>query len=564
MAESNYKIGVYICECGPNIADAVDIDRVMATVSDYPDVSVVKKHKLMCSGAGKEFLHQDIIDEELTHVVVAACSPKDHETTFANVCKEAGLNPYLYQIINIREQCAWMIKDKTAATDKVISYVRAGVKRVIYHSSLEQKELESTPDVLVIGGGISGIQSALNMASVQRKVYLVEKTGELGGVAGKFGCILPYGDLSPNTIADKIKAVEENENIDILFESEVESVIGFFGNFEVVVNKPGDEKADLKVGSVVIATGFSEYNPSDDDRWGYGKVDNVFTVSEIEEKCKSGGIKLSDGSDPKSVALVHCVGRDKVGYCSGVCCNGLMKIAGTLKEKYPNIKIHDLYRNLSVTNPAESVYIKQLKDDGVVFSLADDIIIADKSGKVGIAFKSESGKEETIEVDMVILASAIIPGPDTAKIAEMIDLPVDKFGFFEEEHSIIGSIKTAVEGVFVVGSANGPKSIVDSSRQALAASGNILARLVPGKKLHPEVKTSEVIEDLCTGCQTCVTVCSYGAVTYDPGRRVSNVNEAICRGCGNCVGSCPSGAIRSKHFTEKQLHQEVIEAIASL
>jgi len=563
MSAKGYKIGVYVCECGPNIADAVDIDRVIDTVSAYSNVSVVKRHKLLCSGGGKDFLRQDIIDEGLTHVVVAACSPKDHEATFAGVCMESGINPYLYQLINIREQCAWMIRDKKAATDKVISYIRAGVRRVSYHSSLEQKEIDSVPDVLIIGGGIAGIESALNLASPSRKVFLVEKSDKLGGVAGKLDCMLPYGKLDPAIIAGKIEAVKDNENIEVFNNSEVANVIGFFGNFEAVVEKLADEKIDIKIGSVIIATGFSIFDPGQTDKWGYGIVDNVFTTLEIEEKCKTGEALLEKGSQPKSVALVHCVGREDVGYCSGVCCNSLLKIAGSLKEKYPDIKVHDLHQNLCITNPDDVEYIDRLEKGGVIFTRVSDVEISAEKGTVKATYKTESGEEESILVDMAVLAPAMIPGPDTQKISGMLDLPLDEFGFFEEEHVSVGSFKTSVDGVFIAGCAFGPKNIVDSAGQSLAASGNILARLIPGKKLHPEVKVSEVIESLCTGCQTCVTVCSYGATSYDEDKGVSVVNEAICRGCGNCVGSCPSGAIRSKHFTEKQLHQEVIEALLS-
>jgi len=563
MSENTYKIGVYICECGPNIADAVDIDRVVETISKYPDIFIVKRHKLLCSGPGKDFLHEDIVTEGLTHVVVAACSPKDHETTFANICKKSGVNPYLYQLINIREQCAWMIKDKEAATDKVISYIRAGVRRVKYHSSLEQKELESTPDVLVVGGGIAGIESALNLASTERKVYLVEKSGRLGGTAGEFEGIMPYGSLSPEIVKSKIADAQANPNIEVFYDSIVESIIGFFGNFEVTVVRPNEDNIELKVGSVVIATGFELFDPSKTDKYGFGSKANVMTVREIEMKAKTGGVTLADGTTPKSIALVHCAGRDEVGYCSGVCCNSLLEIADYFKSKHPNIEIHDVHRNLCKTSPEEAERISNLEEKGVVFTRVSDVSINGDSSKTIVEYTDSKGTEKTIDVDLAIIAPAIIPGEDTPQVAQMLDLTIDDFGFFEEEHLMTGSFKTSVDGVFVTGCAIGPKGILDSVGQAQSAAGNILSRLVPGKKLHPEVKTSEVIESLCTGCQTCVTVCSYGATSYDEIRRVSSVNEAICRGCGNCVGSCPSGAIRAKHFTEKQLFQEVLEAIAS-
>jgi len=562
MASEEYRIGVYVCECGPNIADAVDIDRVIEEISPLPGVAVVKRHKLFCSGEGKEFLKQDIIDENITHVVVAACSPKDHEATFAGVCKEAGINPYLYQIVNIREGCAWIIKDKEAATKKAISYIRAGVSRVGYHVPLEQLELDSVPDVLVIGGGIAGIEAALSLASPIRKVYLIEKTETLGGTAAKLAGLLPYQGEGPGAIKSKIDAVGENENIEVYLESEVEKALGFFGNFEISIRPHEGDPVELNVGAIVVATGFSNYDPAEDKKWGYGKVDNVFTALDIEEQISSGEIKKSKTA-PKKVALIHCVGRDEVGYCSGICCNYLFKIANNLKETFKDANITHFYRDLCVPNKNDEAFFNNLKEKGIEFVRADVSGVSKGKSGIEVAYTDESGKKGSLDVDMVILAPAVKPGEDTERIAEMLDITIDETGFFEEEHLLLGPVNTAVDGVYIVGCAQGPRNIPDTISQSNAAAGAILSRLIPGQKLLPEVKVSEVLESLCTGCQTCVNVCSYGAASYDENKGVSVINEAICRGCGNCVGSCPSGAIRSKHFTETQLHQEVIEALLS-
>jgi len=562
MASEDYKIGVYVCECGPNIAEAVDIDRVLATISANPKVAVVKRHKLLCSNDGKDFLGKDIVDEGLTHVVVAACSPKDHEATFASVCESAGINPYLYKIINIREHCAWIIKDKEAATDKAIRYIEAGVSRVIYQSPLEQLELDSVPDVLVIGGGIAGVEAALSLASPERKVYIVEKSGSLGGGAAELAGLMPHQGTSVDIIREKIKAAQENENIEVLLESEVTQALGFFGNFEITVEKAGGESLDLVAGAIIVATGFANYDPSQNERWSCGKLDNVRLAQDIEKTAAAGELKLADGRSPNSVAMVHCVGRDEVGYCSAVCCNYLHRISSYVIDKQPDIKIHHLYRDLCLPNRNDQAFVEQLKDRGVNFVRAGDISISGgNNSNITINYSSASGDNGSLDVDMAVLAPAMLPGADTDKISDMLDLPLDNAGFFEEEHMLLAPVNTAVDGVFIVGCAQGPKDIPDSIVQAQSAAGAILSRLVPGQKLHPEVKVSEVIESLCTGCQTCVAVCSYGAAGYDENKRISVINEAICRGCGNCVGSCPSGAARAKHFTEKQLYQEVIEVM---
>jgi len=561
-SEEIQKIGVYVCECGPNIAQSVDLDRVVTALSANPNVAVVKRYKLLCSEDGKQFLAKDIADEKLTHVVVAACSPKDHEATFAGVCARAGINPYLYQIINIREHCAWIIKNKEAATDKAISYIDAGVSRVLYHVPLVQKELDSVPDVLVLGGGIAGIETALSLASPVRQVHLVEKSDALGGASTKLAGLYKHQLAAQNILKEKIAKVTDNPNIHIHLNSELTKAIGFFGNFETTVQPAGGEPIELNVGAIVVATGFTQYDPAEDARWGYGKVANVATAMQAEEMLATGKLALANGSAPKSVALIHCVGRDAVGYCSAVCCNYLMKIAAHIRERCPEAKVSDIYRDLCMPNKSDQRTFGQVRDSGVEFIRGDNVRISQGGGAIEVKYTNDAGEEKSCTVDMAILAPAMKPCADTAKLAEMLDIPLDKSGFFEEEHLCLAPVSTTVNGVFIVGCAHGPKNISDSMVQARAAAGTILARLIPGKKLLPEVKVSEIIETLCTGCQNCVTVCPYGAATYNEEKHVSVINEAICRGCGNCVGSCPSGAARSKHFTHIQLHQEVIEALA--
>ena len=261
------KIGVYVCECGPNIADKVDIKKILteiSTLNEPPEkIIIAKKHKLLCSKEGQDFLADEITKNELTHLVIAACSPRDHDITFMNVCKRTDLNPYLYKLINIREHCAWIIPDKDEATEKAIQYIRAGISRVTYQTPLTEKELDSIPDVLVIGAGIAGIEASLSLASENRKIYLVEKTSSIGGKVTRFKKILPHQGTDLDIIQEKIQAIQENEYIEILTESEVEKAIGFFGNFEITLKNIHNEeqKNEFKVGAVVVATGFELFDP---------------------------------------------------------------------------------------------------------------------------------------------------------------------------------------------------------------------------------------------------------------------------------------------------------------
>ena len=562
------KIGVYVCECGPNIADKVDIDKILAEISSLGEppekIIITKKHKLLCSNEGQDFLVDEIKKNELTHLVVAACSPRDHDITFMNVCKKTNLNPYLYKIINIREHCAWIIPDKDDATEKAIQYIRAGISRVTCQSPLVEKELDSIPDVLVIGAGIAGIETSLSLASEKRKVYLVEKSSSLGGKVTKFEKILPHQGTNLDVIQNKIQEVQENENIEIFTETEVEKAIGFFGNFEVTLKNVhnDDQKNELKIGAIVVATGFNLFNPQKIPRYGYGKIEDIYTSLEIEEmNYKAGKILLKSGKPPKSAVLIHCVGREENGYCSRICCSYMFKIAQYLKEKISDIKVTEFYQDLCLPNKADQEYFNDTKNKGVNFIRFNDIAVNQTDKGKLIEYTGADGKKKEVSAEMVILAPTIEPADGSKELAELLNISLDETGFFQEIHQKLNPVATSIDGIFIVGSAQNPKDISDSIIDAQAVGGKILTQLIPGEKLVPEVKVSEISEAFCTGCQTCLSVCSYGAIYFDEDRNISIVNEAICRGCGNCVASCPSGAAHSKHFTSPQLYQEVIESI---
>jgi len=557
------NIGVYVCECGPNISERIDIDKVVEEISTLEGIKIAKKFGLLCSNDGKKFLADEIKKEELSHLVVAACSPREHEVTFMNVCREAGLNPYMLQLVNIREQCAWIISDKEEATRMAIKYIRAGIKRVALHKPLEQIELEGNPDIMVIGGGIAGIEASLSLAGVDRKVYLIEKSSSLGGMVRKFSKLLPSQGANLSVIQKKIKDVENNKNIEVLTSSEVETARGFFGNFEVVIKSldSNSEKKEIKVGALVIATGSRLIDLKNLPRYGYGEVENVLNPLEFEEMSSSGKILLKNGRPPQSVALIHCVGREEKGYCSKVCCLYSIKFAHHLKDMAPQTEVFEFYSDLCLPDKTDQDYLEEAKKKGIHFIRAGGVEIKKNGGKISIKHKNSQGETSHVSVDMVVLAPALIPSEDTPKLANIFNIPLDETGFFKEAHEKLNPVSTPIEGIFIVGCASGPKNISESVIQSQAASGKILSSLIPGKKIEPEVKIAEIREDFCTGCQTCLSVCFYGAISFDDFKGISVVNQAICRGCGSCVGSCPSGAIRSKHFTYPQLYSEFLEAV---
>jgi len=553
------KIGVYVCECGNNIADNVDIDRVIKALSPLRDVAVVEKNRLLCSEDGKEFLKQSIIDHELTHLVVAACSPKQHEHTFMSVCEATKLNPYLFQMANIREQCAWVTSDKEEATDKAIRQIAAAIARVAYNEALEKKKIDVYPDVLVIGGGIAGIKATQVLASPDRKVYLVEKSSSLGGKVKGFDKLFTKMESGSVLIENELKKLQEDENIEVFTDSEVEQILGFFGNFEVkVVKKATNEELNCNVGAVVLATGFDLMDPKGLSQYGYGKLDDVYTSLEFEEmNLSTGKLLLKNGKPPESVAIIHCVGREDKGYCSKVCCMYSLKFARMLKAQLPKVKVCQIYSDLCIPGKAYQKFYEETEGLGVEFVRAEKTNVTQNGKGMTVRYENETGSKGDLAADMVILVPAMEPSSDTNKFAEMLGIPIDNEGFLAQEHQKLAPVASSVEGVFVVGCAQGPKNISESIVQSEAAAGKILSALVPGRKLELEVKTSEISETFCTGCKTCISVCPYSAISFDDFRRISVVNEALCHGCGVCAAACPSGAARVKNFAFTQIYQEV-------
>ncbi len=558
------KIGIYVCECGPNIASKVDIEKIMQELGNLEDFKdkelVIKNHKLLCSVDGKKFLEDEIKENNLTHLVCAACSPRDHDTTFINVCKKTQLNPYMYQIVNIREHCAWITPDKEKATAKAIRMIHGGMDRVLYQQPLEEKQLDSNPDVLVIGGGIAGMEAAINLASENRLVYLIEREQKLGGKSAKLKELLPRQGVSLNALHQKISEIQSNRYIKVFTETEISSVIGFLGNYEIVlknVNDP-DNTTELIAGAVVVATGFDLLDAASLKSFNIKEEDEVYNAFEIEKMLTDHEkLVMKNGQEPKKVALMHCIGRPEVGYCSASCCNYLLKIAKMIKENSPKIEVTELYKHLCLPNKHDEEFYDHVKEKEVKF-------IKIKNSEVNgtsINYTDISDAKKKLDVDMIIVGTAMIPSAGTKELGIELKIDQHETGFFQEAHLKIDPVSTNTDGVFIVGGAHGPVGIMGSMLQAQAAAGKIFTQLIPGQKIIPEVKVSEILEAYCTGCKTCLDICGFGAIYFDEEKGISVVNEAICRGCGNCVGSCPSGSIRSKHFTNSQLYQEVKEAL---
>mgnify|MGYP001070575699 CR=1 FL=1 len=355
------KIGLYLCECGPNIAETINLDKISEQIKKDNKVAGIEQHKLLCSEDGKKFLVETIKKNEFERIVIAACSHKQHETTFMEVMSNSGLNPYMFQLVNIREQCAWTTPNKEAATSKALRSIRAAINRVRYHDALQQKEIDCNPDVIIIGGGITGIEAALRTAQKNRKVYLIEEH-ELGGRLREYGLLFPTMQSAQEFLNEKISEVKNTEQIKIFENTKVKEILGFFGNFVAAIENKDREEIKLNAGSIILAIGANPFIPKGLAKFGYGKFDDVYTAAEFEKMTSSNNIITKSGNPPKSVAIIHCVGREKLGYCSKVCCINSMKIARYIKENLNPENLITLCQSCHMkTNGNRETYIEFFK-----------------------------------------------------------------------------------------------------------------------------------------------------------------------------------------------------------
>jgi heterodisulfide reductase subunit A len=553
------KIGLYLCKCGPNIADAIDLESIAQEIKKDNTVAGIETHNLLCSKDGKEFLAESLKANEFDRIVIAACSPKQHEATFMEVLSSIGLNPYMMQLVNIREQGAWVTPDKDNATGKALAGIRAAISRVKYHDKLEKKEIECNPAVIIIGGGIAGMETALRTAQRDRRVYLIEESN-LGGIAKKMRILLPSMRPAADMLKEKIDAVKNNEQIEVIENCTIEEILGFFGNFVARIRNQDNSERELKAGAVVIALDGQHYIPGKSGNFGYGEIDDVLTAAEFEALDQE-KIVTKAGSEPRSIALIHCVGRKELGYCSKMCCTNTMKIARDIVQRRPGTKVIECYKNLCLPDKSYDLFFKETKEKGIEFVRFQNIKIEKEDDHISVKMNTTGNDQKNISVDMVILSTGMTPPAKTEEFARIFNIPLDAYGFLQSEHNILEPVSTVTEGVYITAGVFGPGDINDAIAQAGAAAGKILSSLVPGKRLELEVKTSNVSEAICVGCGACVDICAYGAVKLDVNKHISVVNEVLCRGCGNCASVCPSGAASHRHFKTRQIAQEIVQIL---
>jgi heterodisulfide reductase subunit A len=651
------RIGVFVCHCGSNIGGVVDCPAVAQYASGLKDVAVAKANMYTCSTVGQEEIRKQIKEHGLDRIIVASCSPRLHEPTFRRVAEDAGVNPYLVHMVNLREQCSWVhAGDHASATDKAKNLVRMGVARARRLEPLSARELGVEKRVLVIGAGIAGIQASLDLAAQGIEVVLVERGPSIGGRMAQLDKTFPTGDCAICVLAPKMVEVLHTSGIRLLTYTEVKEVSGFAGNFDVKLERKaryvdeekcvgcgacsekcpvkvpnefdeamGQRKAiyvpfpqaaplkytldpkncihfktgkcglcqkvcpvgavdfemkpaevRLKVGAVIVATGFDPYVPHIRGYYGYKEYPNVITALELERLINASGptrgevLRPSDGQHPHRVAFAQCVGSrnwksSSNKYCSKVCCMYTMKLAQLLKEHYSDISVSVYYIDIRAAGKGfEEYYHKVRSVGGVEYIRGRPARVLENPLTHDLTIRAEEtllNKITEREYDMLVLSVGMEPPEGMDALQRILGISRSPDGFFQEVHPKLRPVDTARDGIFIAGCAQGPKDIPDTVAQAKAAASSAAAMLARGK-VTVEPLTAVVDEALCEGCGLCVTVCPYGApriVDTKEGKR-SRVEEALCHGCGTCAASCPRLAIVCRGFSDDQLASEAAEA----
>jgi len=569
----NCRIGVYICMCGTNIAKIVDVEAVANFVSCLPNVVLARTYKYMCSNPGQEMITQDIKENHLNRVVVAACSPIMHERTFRNALRSAGLNQYLLEMANIREQCSWVHKDPIEATEKAKVLVYAAICRVELHESLESMSVDMCPNALVIGGGIAGMTAALELADAGNTVHLVEKNNQLGGNLARVDLTAPYLYSARDLLTERITRIADNKKVNVYLESKVTELTGFIGNFKATIQSlngmPAEKiKSDsIEIGNVIVCTGYKEFDASRIVHYGYGKLPNVITSFELEKMIRAGRIVTKEGKIPGYVAIIHCVGsrsHEFHTYCSSVCCMTALKYAHEIKSANPECYISDIYIDMHAFGKGHEDFYRRSSEAKTLFLMyekGDRPIIHKASPKDDCEMLIEvneklSGELIEIPADLVILMVGMEAREDSHEIARIVNISQDKDGWFIESHPKLEPVATTTDGIFIAGTCVAPKDIPDTIAQARAAAARIMARIAKGK-IEVDALYSEVNEEKCSGCRFCNQLCPYSAIEFNEEKKQSYIISALCKGCGVCVAACPSSAIKGRHFTDQQVLAQV-------
>ncbi|UCF99399.1 MAG: CoB--CoM heterodisulfide reductase iron-sulfur subunit A family protein [Spirochaetaceae bacterium] len=549
-------VGVIVCRCGVNIASVVDVSAVAERAAALPNVVFSHELTYACSQDSIQLIIEKIGELCLSRLVVASCSPRTHEHLFRAALQKAGLNKYLLQMTNIRDQCSWVHQaDPQGATEKAFDLVRMAVARARFHQPLEELESAVNSRCLVIGGGLAGMSAALTVADNGFPVSLVEREQQLGGNLRQLGFTLETDNV-PVLLDGLSCKIQEHPLIDVYLGSTLDSVEGYIGNFRSTLSR---DETVVEHGTVIVATGGLEHQTT---CYGYGSDPYIVTQREFETMLLHDNPLLSrlDG-----VVMIQCVDSREGdhNYCSRICCGEAVKNALRFKREYPRANVTVLYRDVRTYGLAEDRYAEARKAGVLFLRYTEDRKpeVSKENGDFKISLYDEIlGREIAIQAQLLVLSVGIDAPEGNREIARLLKVPLNEDGFFLEAHVKLRPVDFATDGVFVCGLAHGPKYARESVAQALAAAGRAMT-VLSRRRISAEAATARVFEQRCSGCALCMEVCPYGAIEVDPERKIAVVNALLCKGCGSCVATCFSGAIDVSGFSNRQIIREFEELL---
>ncbi|WP_025322759.1 CoB--CoM heterodisulfide reductase iron-sulfur subunit A family protein [Deferrisoma camini] len=563
------RIGVFICWCGSNIAGTVDVDRLVEMLRRVPDVVHAENYMYMCSDPGQDRVKTGIREHRLDRVVVASCSPRMHETTFRRAAASVGLNPYLVEIANIREQCSWVHQgDKEAATRKAFHIIQATLEKVRRNAALEAIRVPLTKRALVVGAGIAGITAALELADAGFETLVVERLPEPGGNVRRLYKTFPFHEDARDILGPRVEALRNHPKVRLFTSSRVTAVEGYVGNFRVEIATEDSVPVEETVGAIVVATGYRLYPVERMGEYGAGEIPDVIDALRFEEllrEAAEGGrpvARPSDGRPVRDVVFIQCSGsRDPENhkpYCSRVCCLYTNKQARLFRDLTPEgravVSFMDVRTDCKLT---EEYCQRNIEEAGLVYVRGRVSRVWQEGDRLRLwTADTLTGEKIELDADLVVLAQAVEPAPGFEEVSSLMRAGVDQNGFFQESHIKLRPVESSTRGVYLAGAGQYPKDITDSVAQAMATASKIQS-LFAAEELSQDPLVAAVDPDRCSACGLCVPICPYGAREVDRAVGHSRVNEALCQGCGACVAVCPNKACRLKNDSPEQVIGEI-------
>ncbi|MCU0587804.1 MAG: CoB--CoM heterodisulfide reductase iron-sulfur subunit A family protein [Syntrophobacteraceae bacterium] len=546
------RIGVFVCDCGSNIAGYLDVKELAEYAKTLPNVVFVRENLYTCSETGINEIKAAIKEQKLNRVVVASCTPRTHEPLFRGTCAEADLNPYLFEMVNIRDQCSWVhMQEREDGTNKAKDLIRMGVAKAALLEPQQDIQSEVDPRAMVLGGGISGMTAAMALANRGYEVTLVEKAPELGGLLLKLDKLAPADVDAAELARQQADLVRGNPNIRVYTSTSLEEVQGYIGHFKVRATTDGVQQ-EFPCGIIIVATGADVLKPT--GLFGYDG-EKVINQLELEERFRAGTF------DARHVVMIQCAGAriEERKYCSRICCMVAIKNGIEIKERSPETTVHILYRDIQAYGVENEMLFQRAKELGVLFIKYDlarpPVVEADKV----VVYHELLGRELSLPQDLVVLSTPLVAAEDNEKISKMLRVSIDANKFFLEGHVKLKPLDFATDGIYLCGNAHYPATVREAISQALGAASRASIPLAKGVMTVEPIVSTLADEDACRGCGLCVALCPYGAleiVRTAKGRKVQVIPVA-CKGCGVCASTCYQHALAINSYTDEQIGQQI-------